>query len=88
VEGFERIVALKRILPHIAEDEEFITMFIDEAKIAVQLQHANIARFFDLGKVDDAYFSPSSTSTGATCAASLMVCASIARPCPCLRCAT
>ena len=33
VEGFERIVALKRILPHIAEDEEFITMFIDEAKI-------------------------------------------------------
>ena len=40
VEGFERIVALKRILPSIAEDEEFITMFIDEAKIAVQLQHA------------------------------------------------
>jgi serine/threonine protein kinase len=56
VEGFERIVALKRILPHIAEDEEFITMFIDEAKIAVQLQHANIAQIFDLGKVDDAYF--------------------------------
>jgi serine/threonine protein kinase len=56
VEGFERIVALKRILPSIAEDEEFITMFIDEAKIAVQLQHANIAQIFDLGKVDDAYF--------------------------------
>jgi serine/threonine protein kinase len=56
VEGFERIVALKRILPHIAEDEEFITMFIDEAKIAVQLQHANIAQIFDLGKVDEAYF--------------------------------
>ena len=56
VEGFERIVALKRILPNIAEDEEFITMFIDEAKIAVQLQHANIAQIFDLGKVDDAYF--------------------------------
>jgi serine/threonine protein kinase len=56
VEGFERIVALKRILPNIAEDEEFITMFIDEAKIAVQLQHANIAQIFDLGKVDEAYF--------------------------------
>lgn len=56
VEGFERIVALKRILPSIAEDEEFITMFIDEAKIAVQLQHANIAQIFDLGKVDDSYF--------------------------------
>ena len=56
VEGFERIVALKRILPSIAEDEEFITMFIDEAKIAVQLQHANIAQIFDLGKVDDSFF--------------------------------
>jgi serine/threonine protein kinase len=56
VEGFERLVALKRILPSIAEDEEFITMFIDEAKIAVQLQHANIAQIFDLGKVEDSYF--------------------------------
>jgi len=54
--GFERLVAIKRILPNIAEDEEFITMFIDEAKIAVQLQHANIAQIFDLGKVDDSFF--------------------------------
>ncbi len=56
VEGFERIVAVKRILPSIAEDQEFITMFIDEAKVAVQLTHANIAQIFDLGKVGDAYF--------------------------------
>ncbi|MCG5054281.1 MAG: protein kinase [Myxococcales bacterium] len=56
VEGFERLIAVKRILPNIAEDEEFITMFIDEAKIAGQLQHANVAQIFDLGKVDDSYF--------------------------------
>jgi serine/threonine protein kinase len=56
VEGFERLVALKRILPNIAEDEEFIAMFIDEAKISVQLQHANIAQIFDLGKVEDSFF--------------------------------
>ena len=56
VEGFERLVAVKRILPSIAEDEEFITMFIDEAKIAVQLTHPNVAQIFDLGKVDDSYF--------------------------------
>jgi hypothetical protein len=56
VEGFERLLAIKRILPNIAEDEEFITMFIDEAKIAVQLTHANVAQIFDLGKVDDSYF--------------------------------
>lgn len=56
VEGFERLVAVKRILPSIAEDQEFITMFIDEAKISVQLTHANIAQIFDLGKVNDSYF--------------------------------
>jgi serine/threonine protein kinase len=56
VEGFERLIAVKRILPSIAEDEEFITMFIDEAKISVQLQHANIAQIFDLGKVGESYF--------------------------------
>jgi serine/threonine protein kinase len=56
VEGFERVVAVKRILPTIAEDTDFITMFIDEAKIAVQLNHANIAQIFDLGKVGDSYF--------------------------------
>ncbi|MFO0680489.1 MAG: serine/threonine-protein kinase [Sandaracinus sp.] len=56
VEGFERLVAVKRILPSIAEDQEFITMFIDEAKISVQLTHANIAQIFDLGKVGDSYF--------------------------------
>jgi hypothetical protein len=56
VEGFERLLAVKRILPNIAEDEEFIAMFIDEAKIAVQLQHANVAQIFDLGKVDESYF--------------------------------
>ena len=56
VEGFEKLIAIKRILPSIAEDEDFITMFIDEAKIAVQLNHANIAQIFDLGKIDESYF--------------------------------
>ncbi|HUS66341.1 MAG TPA: protein kinase [Kofleriaceae bacterium] len=56
VEGFERLVAVKRILPNIAEDKEFIRMFIDEAKIAVQLNHANIAQIFDLGVVDTHYY--------------------------------
>ncbi len=55
-EGFEKLFAIKRILPSIAEDDEFIKMFIDEAKIAVQLTHANIAQILDLGKVGDAYF--------------------------------
>lgn len=56
IEGFERLVAVKRILPSIASDSDFVTMFVDEAKIAVQLQHPNIAQVFDLGKVEDSYF--------------------------------
>ncbi len=56
VEGFERLVAVKRILPNIAEDKEFISMFIDEAKIAVMLNHANIAQVFDLGNENGAYY--------------------------------
>src|SRR5688572_22094662 len=44
--GFERIVAIKVLLPAMASDEEFITMLIDEAKIAGQLSHTNIAQIF------------------------------------------
>ncbi|MEW5738439.1 MAG: protein kinase [Myxococcota bacterium] len=54
--GFERLVAIKRILPNIAEDEEFISMFIDEAKITVQLTHANIAQIFELSHLSNSYF--------------------------------
>ena len=54
--GFERVLAVKRILPHLAADEEFVKMFIDEAKIAVQLSHPNIAAVHDLGRVDGACF--------------------------------
>ncbi len=54
--GIERIVVIKRILPHIAASPEFVEMLIDEAKIAVMLSHGNIAQIFDLGKVADDYF--------------------------------
>lgn len=56
VEGFEKTVAVKRILPNVAEDREFIDMLIDEAKIASQLSHPNIVQIFDLGKKDGSYF--------------------------------
>ena len=49
--GFERLVAIKRILPNIAEDEEFISMFQDEAKISVQLTHANICQIYELNRI-------------------------------------
>ncbi|HTS03452.1 MAG TPA: protein kinase, partial [Thermoanaerobaculia bacterium] len=51
-EGFEKIVAIKRIVPHMAANDAFITMFVDEAKLAAQLNHNNITHIYDLGKVD------------------------------------
>jgi serine/threonine protein kinase len=54
--GFERIVAIKLLLPQVADDADFVTMLIDEAKIAGQLSHANIAQIFDLGQVDGRYY--------------------------------
>ncbi|MBN8611666.1 MAG: serine/threonine protein kinase, partial [Deltaproteobacteria bacterium] len=56
VEGFEKILAIKRILPTMAEDEDFIQMFIDEAKIAGQLTHANVVPIYELGKIGDSHY--------------------------------
>lgn len=56
VAGFERTVAIKRILPQIAQDPEIIDLFTQEAKLAVQLSHPNIARIYDLGRDGDEYF--------------------------------
>jgi len=56
VEGFEKTVAVKRILPNVAEDREFIEMLIDEAKIASQLNHPNIVQILDLGIKEGTYF--------------------------------
>ncbi len=56
VDGFEKLLAIKRILPHCSTDKEFITMLIDEAKLSVVLSHTNIVQVFDLGKVGSDYF--------------------------------
>jgi tetratricopeptide (TPR) repeat protein len=50
VEGFEKILVIKRILPELARSEDFVDLFIHEAKLAVRLSHANIVQVFDLGK--------------------------------------
>src|SRR5512147_529074 len=56
IEGFERVVALKRLLPHLAEDASFIRSFVREAKLASTLQHANIVQTLELGRVGPTYF--------------------------------
>jgi serine/threonine protein kinase len=51
-----RHVAIKRILPQIADDETFVEMFLDEARLAVQLNHPNICHIYDFGELEEAYF--------------------------------
>lgn len=54
--GFEKEFAIKLILPTLVNDEEFVDMFINEAKIAVSLYHANIVQVFDLGQIEGQYY--------------------------------
>ncbi|MBI4412701.1 MAG: serine/threonine protein kinase [Deltaproteobacteria bacterium] len=56
VDGFEKQLAIKKILPHYSADKEFIAMLTDEAKLAVRLSHTNIVQIYDLGKVGDDYY--------------------------------
>lgn len=56
VQGFQKIVAIKRILSHLVDNEDFVTMFIDEAKLAAQLNHPNIAQIYDLGKIEKSFY--------------------------------
>jgi len=56
IAGFEKVQALKRILPGSAREGRFIRSFIDEARIAVELTHRNIVQVFDFGKADGELF--------------------------------
>ena len=54
--GFEKILVIKRILPHLAADPNFVAMFIDEAKLTAQLTHPKIVQILDFGEVRGQYF--------------------------------
>ncbi len=54
--GFSKIVAVKRILPRLAQNELFVTMLIDEARLAAQLNHPNIVQVFELGRDESGLF--------------------------------
>jgi serine/threonine protein kinase len=56
VQGFEKLVVLKRILPQYAENAEFVRMFFDEARLAATLDHANIVQVHDMGEHEGTYF--------------------------------
>src|SRR5512135_262591 len=54
--GFQKWVAIKRIHPHLVEDESFVQMFLDEARVAARISHPNVATVFELAKQDDSFW--------------------------------
>lgn len=56
LKGFEKVLAIKKILPHLTQDPEFVSMFVNEGKLAALLTHQHIVQIFDLGHVDGAYY--------------------------------
>lgn len=56
LEGFQKTVVIKRIRSHLSTQSSFVRMFLNEAKLAAQLNHPNIVQIYDLGKIGDSYF--------------------------------
>ncbi|MEM6994933.1 MAG: serine/threonine-protein kinase [Myxococcota bacterium] len=56
IEGFQKLVVLKQILPHLSRDRHFVRMFLGEARVAALLDHPNIVQVFDLGREEDDYY--------------------------------
>jgi serine/threonine-protein kinase len=56
LEGFEKTICIKRIRPHLSSQPNFVRMFLNEAKLAAQLNHPAIVQIYDLGRINDSYF--------------------------------
>ena len=54
--GFEKLVCIKRILPHLARDPQFVAMFLDEARVAARISHPNVCQVFELGEWQGQYY--------------------------------
>jgi len=66
--GFQKWVAIKKIHAHLLEDESFVQMFLDEARIVARISHSNVATVFELGDTRIATGSRWSTCTASRCA--------------------
>src|SRR3954470_4633688 len=66
--GFQKVVAVKRILPQLAQDHDFVAMFIDEARVCARLAHPNIVQVFDFGETDSELYMAMEYVDGTTAA--------------------
>src|SRR5262249_1749712 len=56
--GFNKLAVVKRLRPALAEEQQFRTMFLDEARLAARLNHPNIVHTYEVGEQDGSYFIP------------------------------
>src|SRR4051812_25522443 len=56
VGGLRKAIAIKKILPSLTKNKKFVAMFLDEARVSMHLQHANVVGVFDIGMADTSYF--------------------------------
>jgi eukaryotic-like serine/threonine-protein kinase len=82
IEGFRKQVAIKRVLPQLSKKEQFIAMFLDEARLSAHLSHSNVVSVFDIGVGDGTYFIVMEYVDGADLRAVLEYHKKIGRPVP------
>ena len=82
IQGFEKLVVLKRVLPDLSASDDFVTMFLDEARIAARLDHPNIVRIYDLGEVKGQYFIAMEYIAGEDLASVIQQCKRMKLPVP------
>jgi serine/threonine protein kinase len=80
--GIRRPIALKRLLPHGADDPDLVKLFVDEARLASYLHHANVAQIYELGQVGETYFIAMEYASGPTLSQIVRQCQKAAGPIP------
>ena len=80
--GFEKLLVIKKILPHLAKEEVFVQMFLDEARIAAQLNHQNVVQIYDLGCEESQYFIAMEYLEGESLSALMRKSRKVGRPIP------
>jgi serine/threonine-protein kinase len=80
--GFERLLAIKMLLPHLCRNKSFVDMFLDEARITAMIHHPNVVQTFEVGEHEGQYFLAMDYVSGETLASMLTHTWKIGRPFP------
>ena len=82
VAGFQRLVAIKRLHPHLAKEREFVEMFLDEARLAASIHHRNVVPILEIGTSTGGYYLVMEFIEGVTLARLMTQAAVLREPVP------